>query len=159
MNRPRPRNWPDPGLSSINRDLTTMILQSCTLWWEVFMSLRSVPMTSVLTCLLAAVSIASIGCSSMNSNPNRVLQSMVISPANADAQTSPSGQVQFSAMGTFSKAPSPAPVPFAVPYTGTSPTPDTNVARRTQAALPTCASAATGTVIINAMASTTSATG
>ena len=122
------------------------------------MSLRSVPMTSVLTCLLAAVSIASIGCSSINSNPNRVLQSMTLTPANADAQSS-QGQVQFTATGTFSKAPSPAPVPFAVPYTGTWATSDTNVASITQAGLATCVSGATGTVMINAIASTNSAKG
>lgn len=122
------------------------------------MSSRSVPMTSVLSCLVAAVSIASIGCSSMNSNPNRVLQSMTLTPANADAQSS-QGQVQFTATGIFSKAPSPAPVPFTVPYTGTWFTSDANIATITQAGLANCVSGATRTVTISAIASTNSGQG
>lgn len=115
---------------------------------------RNVPTTFVLAVLL----VATIGCSSMNSTSNRVLQSMTLTPANADAQSS-QGQVQFTAMGTFSKAPSPAPVPFAVPYTGSWATSDPNIATITQAGLATCVSGATGTVTINAIASTNSGQG
>jgi hypothetical protein len=119
---------------------------------------RSVPTAFVLFCLLAVTSIATIGCGSMNSTSNRVLQSMTLSPPNADAQSS-QGQVQFTATGMFSKAPSPAPVPFVVPYTGTWATSDTNIATITQAGLATCVSGATGAVTINAIASTNSGHG
>jgi hypothetical protein len=58
--------------------------------------------------LLATFAVASVG-GSMNSTQNRVLQSMTVSPASADAQTFPQGQVQFTATGTFSQAPAPSP--------------------------------------------------
>jgi hypothetical protein len=119
---------------------------------------RSVPTTSVLFCLLAVIATATVGCSSMNSTSNRVLQSMILSPATADAQTT-QGQVQFTAMGTFSKAPSPAPVPFVVPYTGTWASSNASIATITQAGLASCVSGAAGTVTITAIASTNSATG
>jgi hypothetical protein len=119
---------------------------------------RSVPTTSVLFCVLSVISIATIGCGSMNSTSNRVLQSMTLSPANADAQTT-HGQVQFTAMGTFSKAPSPATVPFVSPYTGTWSTSDMNVATITQTGLASCVSGAAGTVTINAIASSNSGQG
>jgi len=95
----------------------------------------------------------------MNSMPNRVLQSMVITPATADAQSSPSGQVQFSAMGTFSKAPSPAPVPFVAPYSGSWATSDLNVATIDQTGVAMCAAGANGTVTITATASSNSGMG
>jgi hypothetical protein len=40
----------------------------------------------------------------------RQLRSVSVSPATADAKNFAGGQVQFTATGTFSKAPSPAPV-------------------------------------------------
>jgi hypothetical protein len=43
---------------------------------------------------------------------------MTISPAVADAQAFPGGEVQFSATGRFSKPPSPAVVPFQDPHSG-----------------------------------------
>jgi hypothetical protein len=119
---------------------------------------RNVPTTSVLFFLLAVISIATIGCGSMNSTSNRVLQSMTLSPANADAQST-QGKVQFTATGTFSKAPSPATVPFVSPYTGTWATSDTNIATITQAGLAQCVSGAAGTVTITAITSTNSASG
>jgi len=119
---------------------------------------RDVPTTSFLFCVLAVISIATVGCSSMNSTSNRVLQSMTLTPANADAQTT-QGQVQFTAMGTFSMAPSPAPVPFVSPFTGTWSTSDMNVATITQTGLASCVSGAAGTVTINAIASSNSGRG
>jgi len=116
--------------------------------------LRSVPTTFVLAVLL----VATIGCGSMNSTSNRVLQSMTLTPANADAQTT-QGQVQFTSMGTFSKAPSLAPVPFVVPYTGTWASSNASIATITQTGLAQCVSGAAGTVTISAIASTNSATG
>ena len=119
---------------------------------------RNVPTTSFLFCVLGVISIATVGCSSMNTTSNRVLQSMTLTPANADAQTT-QGQVQFTAMGTFSMAPSPAPVPFVSPFTGTWSTSDMNVATITQTGLASCVSGAAGTVTINAVASSNSGQG
>jgi hypothetical protein len=116
-------------------------------------------LTPLSVCLLAAFAITTIGCSSMNSMSNRVLQSMVITPGTADAQTSPSGQVQFSAMGTFSKAPSPAPVPFVAPYSGSWATSDLSVATIDQTGLAQCIAGAAGTVTITAMASSNAGMG
>ncbi len=114
-------------------------------------------LTTLSVCLLAAIT--TIGCSSMNSMPNRVLQSMVIAPATADAQASPSGQVQFNAMGTFSQAPSPAPVPFVAPYSGSWATADLKVATIDQHGLATCVAGASGTVTITAIASSNAGMG
>lgn len=120
---------------------------------------RSKIPTTLSVCLLAAFAITTVSCSSMNSMSNRVLRSMVISPANADAQSSPSGQVQFSAMGTFSKAPSPAPVPFVAPYSGSWATSDLNIATIDQTGLAQCVAGAAGTVTITAIASSNAGMG
>ena len=115
--------------------------------------------TTLSAGLLAVFAVMSIGCSSMNSMSNRVLQSMVISPATADAQSSPSGQVQFSAMGTFSMAPSPAPVPFVAPYSGSWATSDLSVATIDQHGLAMCVAGASGTVTVSATASSNAGMG
>ncbi len=60
--------------------------------------------TVLATLLLVALALQALGCGSSNSN--RILESMTITPANADAQNFANGQVQFTATGTFSKAPS-----------------------------------------------------
>ena len=68
---------------------------------------------------LLAVALQALGCgSSSMSNSNRVLQSMTVSPAAADAQNFANGRVQFMATGNFSKPPSPQQVTFQPPYTG-----------------------------------------
>jgi len=67
---------------------------------------------------LVAVALQTLGCGSSMSNSNRVLQSMTISPASADAQNFANGRVQFMATGTFNKAPSPQQVTFQPPYAG-----------------------------------------
>ena len=84
------------------------------------MRTQNISKASRLLCMLAFVATATVGCGSMNSASNRVLQSMTLNPAIADAQNFPQGQVQFTPTGTFSRAPSPAavPVPFASPYSG-----------------------------------------
>ncbi|MGA8868703.1 MAG: hypothetical protein WB510_17135 [Candidatus Sulfotelmatobacter sp.] len=56
--------------------------------------------TAGLVTLIAAL--LSLGCGS-----GRQLQSVTLSPASADAQNFAGGQVSFSAVGTFSKPPSP----------------------------------------------------
>jgi uncharacterized protein YjdB len=114
-----------------------------------------------LVCVLAVFALATIGCGSMNSSPNRVLQSMTLNPATADAQQFPQGQVQFTPMGTFSKAPSPAtvPVPFVSPYSGSWSSSDPSIATINQNGVAQCVAGASGTVTIQAMASSNSAMG
>ncbi|HEV2115858.1 MAG TPA: hypothetical protein VGR48_07525 [Terriglobales bacterium] len=110
--------------------------------------------------LLAVVVIAalSVGCSAMNSS-NRVLQSIAVTPANADAQGSAMGQVQFTATGTFSKPPSPALVPFVDPYSGSWMVSNTKIASISQNGMAQCVSGASGTVTVTAIASSNSAMG
>ena len=58
------------------------------------------------TCMvLAILSLFASGCGN-----SRQLQSVAVSPATANAQNFPNGQVQFSATGTFNKPPSPQPL-------------------------------------------------
>jgi hypothetical protein len=45
------------------------------------------------------------GCGGSTMNNGRMLQSITVTPASADAQTFPGGKVQFTATGTFSMAP------------------------------------------------------
>jgi hypothetical protein len=66
----------------------------------------------------ALLTIALTSCGSTIPNAGRVLLEIVVTPATADAQTFANGQVEFTATGTFSVAPSPAPVTFVAPYTG-----------------------------------------
>ncbi len=49
----------------------------------------------------------SVGCGGMSSNSPRVLQSINVTPATADALNFPNGQVQFGATGNFSMPPTP----------------------------------------------------
>ena len=58
---------------------------------------------------LSALLLAGIGMLACGTT-QRQMTSMVISPANADAQNFPNGQVQFSATGHYSKAPTTAPL-------------------------------------------------
>lgn len=55
--------------------------------------------------LLSTVAIWTLGCGS-----GRQVQSVVVTPRVADARSSPTGEVQFLATGTFSKPPSPVPL-------------------------------------------------
>jgi hypothetical protein len=70
--------------------------------------------------LFAAALIAACATSCATSNPNtdRVLTSISVTPATADAQQFPNGQVTFTATGAFSLPPLSGPVSFAAPYTG-----------------------------------------
>src|SRR5437763_37056 len=110
-----------------------------------------------LTVLLVAFGTA---CGSSSSS-NRVLTSMALTPANANAQNFAGGQVQFVATGTFSKAPSPAsvPVPFVAPYSGSWSSLNPNIATVDQNGLAQCVAGASGTATIKAGASSNSATG
>lgn len=100
-----------------------------------------------------------VGCGAYSSNPNRVLMSMTISPATADARMFPNGQVQFTATGTFSQPPSPAPVPFGGIYGGGWSSSNTNVAMINQQGMGQCVIGASGTVTITATAMSNSAMG
>jgi hypothetical protein len=118
---------------------------------------RNLLIVSFITILI----FQTLGCGMSGSNSNRVLQSMAVTPATADAQSS-NGQVQFVATGTFSKAPSPSPVTFAVPYSGSwsaDPTMATLVATGNGTATFQCVAGAAGVVTIQATASTNAAMG
>jgi hypothetical protein len=67
-----------------------------TLRPSLFLIALSLPMTMVVACG-----------GSMQQNQSGVLQSITISPAVADAQTFPSGEVQFTATGVYNTQPSP----------------------------------------------------
>src|SRR4029077_3220150 len=111
--------------------------------------------------VLAPVVTAFVGCGGM-SNSNRILQSMTVSPATADAQMSANGQVQFTATGMFSKAPSPAPVTFAAPYSSSwsaDPSIATMVGTGMGTATFQCVAGASGTTTVKAIASTNAAQG
>jgi len=103
------------------------------------------------------------GCGTSSSN--RVLQSMAVTPPTADGLSSPIGQVQFTATGTFSKAPSPSPVTFVAPYSGGWQSSDPSIATLVPTGTGTgtatfqCAAGASGVVTITATASTNAATG
>jgi len=114
----------------------------------------------VLAALSLSLAFETVACGGAgDSNANRVLQSIGVTPSTADAQNYPSGQVQFTATGTFTKPPSPAPVPFAQPYTGgwsisnSSSGRNQSIATINQAGLAQCKPGASGTVTVTAMAS------
>ena len=68
------------------------------------------------TIALAALTLLS--CSDSDPNAGRVLLSIAVTPSTADAALFPNGLVTFTATGTFSVAPSPAPIPSTAPYSG-----------------------------------------
>jgi len=107
-------------------------------------------------CIPAAVvcAIQTAGCGT--ANPSRVLQSITVTPAIADAQNFPNGQVQFTATGIFSQPPSPAPVTFVAPYPGSWLISDPNVAGVSQSGVAQCRTGASGLVTITAIASANS---
>jgi hypothetical protein len=90
-------------------------------------------------------------CSSMSmGGSNRVLQSVIVTPATADAQSFPGGQVQFTATGNFSAPPTPVK-PLAVSGWTSSATSVATVDINSGVAQ--CVSGASGTVTITARAS------
>jgi hypothetical protein len=107
-------------------------------------------------CLMSSL-LAIVACGGMNSK--RVLMSMSVSPAAADAQNFANGQVMFSATGTFSQPPSPAAVTFMAPYSGSWSVSDANVASIDQNGVARCVQGQTGIVTVSAIASSNSATG
>ena len=84
------------------------------------MSLRCHPLPATFATVLAAVILISglISCGNNNTDQSRVLLTVTVTPATADPQLLGVSQVTFTANGTFSETPSPAPVTFTPPYTG-----------------------------------------
>ena len=118
------------------------------------MTRQEVIFISVLT--LAAVLATACGSSPA---PNRVLNSIALSPTAADAQNFPSGQVQFVATGSFTIPPSPAPVTFVAPYSGSWLSSNPNIATINSSGLAQCLPGTAGGVTITAIASTNSGRG
>jgi hypothetical protein len=80
------------------------------------MGLHRYPLAAVV--VLALVAAIVISCGNNNPNQGRVLLSVAVTPASADPQLLGVSQVTFTATGTFSQTPSPAPLTFVAPYTG-----------------------------------------
>lgn len=101
---------------------------------------------NVLLCaaVLLAVEFAGSGCG--NGGP-RVLQSISVIPASADAQNFPNHQVQFTALGNYSQPPSPS----EITPTGWSLS-DPSVATIGQSGLAQCKSGALAVVTVRAFA-------
>jgi hypothetical protein len=109
--------------------------------------------TFLLGNLLLALQTTGCGTSK---EPVRTLLSISIAPATADAQNFTDGQVQFTATGTFSRPPSPAPVTFVAPYSGqwfVDPAFATLVGTATGTATFQCVPGASGTTTVTASAS------
>jgi hypothetical protein len=109
--------------------------------------------TFLLRNLLLALQTTGCGTSK---EPVRTLLSISIAPATADAQNFTDGHVQFTATGTFSRPPSPAPVPFVAPYSGqwsVDPAFATLVGTGTGTATFQCVPGASGTTTVSAQAS------
>lgn len=81
-------------------------------------------------------------------SPNRMLQSVTLNPATADAQNFPEGLVQFTATGTYTKAPSPV-TPLSANWgacdSGGNSTSDVSVSA---SGLAHCATGAAGTYFV-----------
>lgn len=95
--------------------------------------------------LLFGIELVANGCG--NSRP-RLLQSVSVSPASADAQTFAVGQVQFSAVGTYSQPPSPVTLSQAG-WSLVGP----DIATISQNGLAQCKSGSSGVVTIRASVS------
>ena len=81
------------------------------------MPLRLSSLSALLLMFLAA---GLTSCGSSNQNIGRVLTSIAVTPQSADAQSSPNGQVVFTATGTFSLPPYTGPLTFVAPYADNS---------------------------------------
>jgi|SRR5215469_990900 len=93
--------------------------------------------------LLAGISLVAISCGT--ATQPRQLQSMSVSPTSADAQNFPNGQVQFTATGSFTQPPSPAPA-TVLNWTLSDPT----LGSITQSGVAQCNSGAVGVTKVQA---------
>lgn len=94
--------------------------------------------------LLAATSLSGVGCGN-NTSP-RLLQSISVTPASADAHSFPNGQVQFTVMATYNQAPSPAPITASQWLLSES-----NIATISQSGVAQCIPGASGVVTVKAV--------
>ncbi len=99
------------------------------------------------TVLLAGIGLVAGGCG--NGGP-RLLRSIAVSPARADARTFPTRQVQFTAVGTYSQPPSPTPITQSEQRGWSSS--DPTVAPISQSGLAQCKPGALGLVTVKAFA-------
>lgn len=113
---------------------------------------------SLSVCLAFSAMVLGLAVNGCGTDSNRVLQSMNITPAVANAASSPDGKVQFKASGTFSKPPSPDVVTFVAPYSGSWTVSDSRVVTISQSGLAQCVAGASGTVDVKAVASANSTT-
>jgi hypothetical protein len=127
-----------------------MTLASCTR--------RRYPLLAALGLgMLAAVMIS---CGTANPNSNRILLSIAVTPATADAQSFPNGQVLYSANGTFNQEPFTVLVPSTPPYsvqfnvgtTSTNQVIATVVSQKLGTAAVQCVAGMSGTVPVGATA-------
>src|SRR5215469_4503500 len=97
------------------------------------------------TTVLLVIELVAGGCGSgsVPGRSPRLLQSISVTPASADAQGFPNGQVQFTAVGTYSQPPSPSPITQA----GWSLS-DPNIAVISQSGLAQCNPGVLGVVTI-----------
>lgn len=109
--------------------------------------------------VVSFMSMVGCGAHMQSMNSNRVLLSMSVSPASADAQNFSNGQVMFTATGAFSQPPSPAPVTLMAPYSGSWEVSNNNMAMINQNGMAQCLPGASGPVTVFVQASTNAATG
>lgn len=93
------------------------------------------------TLLLTGIAVLAVGCGSSN----RVIQSVSVTPATADAQNFPNGQVQFTASGIYSAPPS----PVVLSQAGWSLS-ESGIATLDQTGLAQCVPGVTGVVTVKA---------
>jgi len=113
---------------------------------------------TVVSLFALSLTLASCGTSK---TPDRVLLSVTVAPATADARNFTNGQVQFTATGMYSRPPSPAsvPVPFVAPYSGTWFISDPTIATISQSGVAQCQIGASGMVTATAEVSSNSCGG
>src|SRR5579871_1008745 len=96
------------------------------------------------TLLIAGIELVAGGCGNASAPP-RLLQSVSVTPATANAESFSNGQVQFTAEGNYSQPPSPSPI--TQPGWSLS---DPNIATISQSGLAQCNSGASGVVTVRA---------
>ena len=95
-------------------------------------------------CLLLLAGAVMLDCGSPSAHD---LQSVTISPATADAQNFPGGQVQFTATGIYSTQPSPV-TPFSATWGSCYQSTPTNAVSVTSSGLAQCVPGAPGTYTV-----------
>ena len=106
------------------------------------------PDTPVLLLVAGLLILLGSGCGATNPSNPRVLTEITLSPATADAQSFPNGQVQFSAVGHFNTMPNIVNPFHPSSWLSTS----GNVATVDQNGLAQCVPGATGMVQIQGIA-------